>query len=177
MEMDHKDQCWKTIIYETFIGGLLILLILIILASATLLASYFPANKTNGKILTSGEARKFLLYLPESYDPATPAPLVINLHGFFQWPPNQMRVSQWNELADQFGFIVVYPSGAGFPLRWRVVTDPAEPGGHGKEVTFISDLIDGLESEYNIDPARIYTSDLFNGGGMSVLLSYQLQVQ
>jgi len=22
MEMDHKDQCWKTIIYETFIEGL-----------------------------------------------------------------------------------------------------------------------------------------------------------
>jgi polyhydroxybutyrate depolymerase len=43
-----------------------------------------------------------------------------------------------------------------------------------EDVTFISDLIDKLESEYNIDPTRIYANGLSNGGGMSYLLACEL---
>ncbi len=136
--------------------------------------AYRLADKTNGTITSSGKQRKYLLYVPPSYDPATPTPLVITIHGFAQWPANQRDVSGWNSLADEYGFIVVYPSGTGFPKRW---------GAHGhanllnpppEDVTFISDLIDKLESEYNIDPARIYANGLSNGGGMSYLLACKL---
>ena len=131
-------------------------------------------NRTNGQIISNGEKRKYLLYVPESYDPAAPTPLVFNIHGFAQWPANQMRVSGWNKLAAQHGFIVVYPSGTGFPLRWRVSEDLANPGGPEKEVAFFSDLIDKLEDEYNIDSSRIYASGLSNGGGMTLLLACKL---
>jgi polyhydroxybutyrate depolymerase len=108
--------------------------------------------------------------VPESYDPTVPSPLVITLHGFAQWPANQAAVSRWNRLADEYGFIVVYPAGTGFPLRWRS-SDDSEAA---KDVAFISDLIDTLSGEYNIDPARIYANGLSNGGGMSFLLSCRL---
>lgn len=132
------------------------------------------ANRTNGRIMSSGEARKYLLYIPESYDPDEPTPLVITIHGFAQWPANQMRISQWNDLADEFGFIVVYPSGTGFPLRWRVHSEDPDSGDPEKEVAFISDLINKLEEQYNIDPMRIYANGLSNGGGMSLLLACEL---
>lgn len=131
-------------------------------------------NRTNGQIISGGEKRKYLLYVPESYDPSVPTPLVFNIHGFVQWPANQMRVSGWNELADKYGFIVVYPSGTGFPLRWRVTEDPENPGGPEKEIAFFSNLIDKLVDEYNIDPSRIYANGLSNGGGMALLLACQL---
>ena len=54
-------------------------------------------------------------YVPQS--DRTPTPLVITIHGFAQWPANQRDVSRWNPLADEYGFIVVYPSGTGFPKR------------------------------------------------------------
>ena len=152
-------------------GILLSIFVLIVIVFAV---TWLFLNKTNGQIISSGEKRKYLFYVPESYDPTVPTPLVFNIHGFAQWPANQMKVSGWNELADQFGFIVVYPSGTGFPLRWRVSEDPENPGGPQKEVAFFSDLIDKLEDEYNIDSSRIYANGLSNGGGMTLQLACNL---
>ena len=81
----------------------------VVLALVTALA-YRVSNKTNGTLISSGVRREYLLYVPPSYDPATPAPLVITIHGFAQWPANQRDVSRWNPLADEYGFIVGYPS-------------------------------------------------------------------
>jgi polyhydroxybutyrate depolymerase len=66
------------------------------------------------------------------------------------------------------GFIVVYPSGIGSagPRVWHV--------GQGRDVRFISELIDKLEAAYNIDSARIYANGLSNGGDMAFVLSCTL---
>jgi poly(3-hydroxybutyrate) depolymerase len=82
------------------------------------------ANRTNGTIVSAGEERSYLLHVPEGYDPSMPVPLVITIHGFAQWPAHQMRITHWNDLADEYGFIAVYPAGTGFPLRWRTVDGP-----------------------------------------------------
>jgi polyhydroxybutyrate depolymerase len=153
--------------------ALIILGVMVVLVLSVLLA-YRLVNRTNGTLVSSGKQRNYLLYVPESYDPSKPTPLVISLHGLIQRPANQMKLTHWNDLADRYGFIVVYPSGTRFPLRWNAGgsygadTDPAQ------DVAFISDLIDQLESEYNIDSARIYANGLSNGGGMSFVLSCEL---
>ena len=159
---------------KTLLKIFLFILAIPLLTLLIVAIAFAISNRTNGRILTSGEQRKYLLYVPDSYDPSHPTPLVITLHGFAQWPANQMQVSKWNDLADEFGFIVVYPSGTGFPLRWRVSPDTSEPDGPEKEVAFITDLIDELENQYNIDSNRIYANGLSNGGGMSVLLGCRL---
>ncbi|HOT91332.1 MAG TPA: PHB depolymerase family esterase [Anaerolineae bacterium] len=143
-------------------------------APLLLVLAYVLADRTNGQIISSGVRRKYLLYVPPRYDPTTPTPLVITIHGFAQWPANQRDISKWNTLADENGFIVVYPSGSGFPKRWGAhgITDSLNP--QMQDVTFISDLIDKLESEYNIDPTRVYVNGLSNGGGMSYLLACKL---
>jgi polyhydroxybutyrate depolymerase len=74
-------------------------------------------------------------------------------------------------LADEFGFLVVYPRGSGFPFRWRSFGTQEE---QFQDVQFISDLIDQLEKEYKIDQARIYANGLSNGGGMAFLLAGKL---
>lgn len=132
--------------------------------------SYYVRNRSNGSIVSSGEMRKYLLHVPASYDRAKPTPLVISMHGGALWDAAQKEISQWNPVADREGFIVVYPSGArgNGPGHWRM-GDRA-----GRDVAFISDLIDKLSAEYNIDPARIYANGLSNGGGMSFVLSCTL---
>jgi polyhydroxybutyrate depolymerase len=133
-------------------------------------ASHYFLNQTSGAILSSGRYREYLLHVPHNYDGSKPTPLVISMHGGGAWPGHQMSLSRWNRLADQHGFIVVYPAGSGRPRSWhvdrgtRLMTD----------VQYISDLIDTLEASYNIDQTRIYANGLSNGAGMSFVLSCTL---
>ena len=137
--------------------------------------AFHVRNRNNGSIVSSNEKREYLLYVPQSYDPARPTPLVITLHGGALWPAVQKDISQWNRLADSHGFIVVYPAGLRLhdtgPRGWRVTS----PGpGLAKDVRFISDLIDHLGKSYNVDPTRIYANGLSIGGGMTFALSCTL---
>jgi polyhydroxybutyrate depolymerase len=158
---------------------LLARLFIIVIASAVILVlalgtAFLTANKTNGSLISSGEKRTYLLYVPASYDPAVPTPLVISIHGYAEWPAHQMQLSHWNDLADQYGFIVVYPSGTDFPMRWRTTPGSDMDAGLMPDVVFISDLIDSLAAQYNLDPTRIYVNGLSNGGGMSMTVACML---
>jgi polyhydroxybutyrate depolymerase len=146
------------------IVGLPVVLILIAVVSIHVL------NRTNGTIVSSGQKREYLLYVPQSYDRAKPTPLVISMHGAAGWPAQQMSLSRWNRLADEHGFIVVYPSGSDMPMIWHV----ERGAGLVRDVRFISDLIDTLEAAYNIDPTGIYANGISNGGGMAFVLSCTL---
>ena len=153
------------------IGAVLLLIglpVVLVLAEAV---SYSIVNLTNGTIVSSYQGREYLLFVPRNYDRTKPTPLVISMHGGAAWPAQQMNLSRWNRLADEHGFIVVYPSGARFPRIWRV----QRPGaGLTADVRFISELIDTLKAAYNLDPSRIYADGLSNGGGMAFVLSCTL---
>ncbi len=151
-------------------GAVLVLIGLPLLLTVAEAVSFHARNRTNGSIVSSGEHREYLLHVPGSYDPASPTPLVISLHGGGDWPAHQMNLSHWNRLADENGFIVVYPSGAGYPRKWETF-DADDPD---LDVRFISELIDTLQSAYNIDRTRIYANGLSNGGGMAFVLSCTL---
>jgi polyhydroxybutyrate depolymerase len=146
------------------IVGLPVALLLIVAASIAVL------DQTNGTIVSSGQKREYLLYVPASYDRTKPTPLVISMHGAAGWPALQMNTSRWNRLADVQGFIVVYPSGDDVPKVWHI----AGGAGLARDVRFISDLIDDLEKSYHVDPARIYADGMSAGGGMAFVLSCTL---
>jgi polyhydroxybutyrate depolymerase len=135
--------------------------------------SFYAMNRTSGTIISSGEKREYILYVPRSYDRGTPAPLVISMHGAMNWPSFQMNVSLWNKAADENGFIVVYPAGMGAGPKTWFMTEWQTPS-RMPDVVFISELIDKLEASYNIDAARIYANGLSNGGGMAFVLSCTL---
>jgi polyhydroxybutyrate depolymerase len=136
---------------------------------------YFPnwTSATTDTIISSGEKREYLLYVPKSYDRTKPTPLVISLHTSMSWPSSSMAISQWNLVADENGFMVVYPEGTGFgPKSWEMTG--SETPSRMPDVIFISELIDKLEASYNIDKTRIYANGMSNGGGMAFVLSCTL---
>jgi polyhydroxybutyrate depolymerase len=134
--------------------------------------SFYARNRDNGGFVSSGEERTYRLYVPKSYDRARPTPLVISMHGAGLWGTLQMEMSQWNAVADEHGFIVVYPSGVGGrgPRAWRAGGGDSS----ARDVRFIAQLIDTLSASYTIDTTRIYADGLSNGGGMAFLLSCTL---
>ncbi len=153
-------------------GAVLVILSLPLLLALIEAESFHVTNRDNGVMVSSGEKREYLLYVPRSYDRTRPAPLVISLHGAGLWGAAQKEISQWNTTADREGIIVVYPSGVEGhgPRIWR-----ADVGADvAKDVRFISELIDTLSVAYNIDATRIYANGLSNGGGMSFALSCAL---
>lgn len=145
--------------------GLPILLVL------TAVVVFQVLDQSTGSIESSGEEREYLLHVPMSYDPNSPTALVVSMHGAAMWPAQQRKMSGWNRLANDHGFIVAYPSGYGMPKMW-----PASLRGPGaiRDSDFISRLIDTLMAEYNIDPTRIYADGVSNGGGMAFILSCTL---
>ena len=149
-------------IRKFFIWGALLVIGLPVALGLVVAATIWVLDESSGAIATSGRERRYLLHVPRSYDRAKPAALVIGLHGAAGWPAQQMNLSRWNRLADEHGFIAVYPSGTGVPRIWR--SDDAD-------IRFISELIDTLRASYNIDPARIYANGFSNGGGMALALS------
>jgi len=130
-------------------------------------------GESAGTLISSGIEREYLLHVPKTYQPARPTSLVISMHGAANWPAFQMQASKWNELADEHGFIVVYPGGQGAgPKTWRL--QGRSTPSRMPDVVFISELIDLLQKSYNIDPGAIYANGLSNGGGMAFALSCTL---
>jgi polyhydroxybutyrate depolymerase len=160
-------------IKKLLLGTVLVIIALPVALVLAVVGSVSVLNRTNGAIVSSGQKRDYLLYVPTSYDHTRPAPLVISLHAAMNWPAFQMNLSQWNRLADDHGFIVVYPAGSGTgPKTWFM--EGAETPSRMPDVRFISELIDTLEAAYNIDSTRIYADGMSNGGGMAFVLSCTL---
>jgi polyhydroxybutyrate depolymerase len=162
------------VINDVFSGFLIIFLWVVVglIALGVVVSAIYLTQlyRTNGKMVVDGEIRRYLLYVPKTYDPSKAVPLVISIHGFAGWPAQQQDVSGWNKLADQYGFIVVYPSGTGLPRHWRA----SGTSDSYKDIDFISALIDNLAANFNIDPDHIYVNGHSNGGGMSFMLSCTL---
>jgi len=157
---------------KVVLGAVLGLLGLPVALAVAEAVSFHARNRSDGSLVSSGERREYILHVPERYDPALPTPLVISMHGAGLWPAAQRDISLWNEVADEQGFLVVYPSAVrgGGPSGWHV------DGGAGRarDVRFIAELIDTLTATYNVDPTRIYADGLSNGGGMAFVLSCTL---
>lgn len=168
---------------KVVVGGALVVVglpvVLILAAGASFYVLFYAPNRANGTIVSSGREREYLLHVPKSYDPSRPTPLVISMHAAAMWPGAQMEISQWNRVADEHGFLVVYPSGTTldgvvgtglWPKVWLLRRDVDL----SENVKYISELIDKLQESYNIDPARIYANGYSNGGAMAFAVSCTL---
>lgn len=163
---------------KILLGTVAVIVGLPVAGGLILVVSIALLDRTNGSIVSSGENRQYLLHVPSTYDASEPTPLVISLHAGATWPTHQKNLTRWNRLADEFGFIVVYPAGNAQFLGMARVWHTFEQGpGPERDVQFIADLIDGLQSELNIDPTRIYADGMSNGGGLALALSCSLSTR
>jgi polyhydroxybutyrate depolymerase len=117
-----------------------------------------------------GGLRSALVHVPASYDASKPTMLVLNLHGLLEPASLQESVSHMSQTADERGFIVAHPEGVSgvVGLSWNAGSCC---GNTAEDVTFIRDLVKSLESEYCIDPKRVFATGLSNGAMMSYRLA------
>ena len=122
-----------------------------------------------------GKSRDCLIYVPASYDPSNPTPLVFNIHGFGDTGPGQRTYAKMDAVADTAGFLVAYPTGYnnvwnGGSAYYATTSPPAIED----DVQYFSDLIDTIGQYFNIDQTRVYACGMSNGGDMSYRLGCEL---
>jgi len=118
-----------------------------------------------GSFLLDGIERTYRLYIPAIYDPAAAVPLLFNLHGYGSNNLEQEVYGDFRPIADTAGFIIAHPNGAvDFTgnRSWNTFGFTSVD-----DVGFLSALIDTISASYNIDPERIYSTGMSNGGFMS----------
>jgi polyhydroxybutyrate depolymerase len=116
-------------------------------------------------IVSAGLLRHYFFHVPEGYDGETALPLLISFHGFTSSPQQNMRTTQFTHMADDEGFIAVFPEGYNDPGGWYA-HDDAELE-FPDDVQFTRDLISDMRARYAVDPTRIYITGFSNGGGMA----------
>lgn len=146
---------------------------------ALILSSSLQAQQDQTITITSGGLqRSFDLHLPTG-GPTANLPVILCYHGSGGTSANIKATTQFNPLADQFGFIVVYPQSLkiGNDLQWNVYVD--DKPGHGglgitdapDDILFTRDIIDYLKTTYNINRTRVFATGLSNGGFICYALS------
>lgn len=143
------------------------------------------------------DGRDYDLVLPDAYDPDTPVPLVIAIHGGGGNRQSQEKTSCsagevddascMHALARERGYAVVFPDGTSAKLAKKLRTWNAG-GGTGDwrctsgraceedvdDVAYFSALLDDVGSRVNVDPNRVFATGLSNGGAMSHRLACEL---
>lgn len=118
-----------------------------------------------------GGDRPVTPYVPASYDPSKPTPLVIVLHGYGASGALQEVLFQFKSRADKYGFIYLYPDGTidSTGKRFWNATDACCDFDHTgvDDSAYIEGLIKQAEQLYNIDPKRIYLVGHSNGAFMA----------
>lgn len=124
------------------------------------------------------EGRTYQLHIPASYDPAKPTPVVIALHGASMTAKIMESFCGLSAKADEAGFVVVYPNGAGAGRLLQTWHSGSFPGTLSlrkiDDVGFTRKMLDDLATVVNVDPKRIYCAGLSNGGMMAHRLGAEL---
>jgi polyhydroxybutyrate depolymerase len=156
--------------------ALLIVLFLVTLACARTNA-FAPASspslhagETTRKLRYNGLERSYILYMPASVNRNQPIALVFVFHGGTGNAQSAIRMSGFNEVADQNGFIAVYPNGTGRLSKDKLLTwNGGTCCAYAQEknvddVGFVRAIVADLQLLANIDTKRIYATGLSNGG-------------
>lgn len=119
--------------------------------------------------------RTALVHVPAGYQPQSPHPVLLVYHGHGGNSAAVAAGTGFRALADQKGFLAVYPQGLpdgpGGPPMWA----SAGPVDHGiQELPATRALLDTLTSSYCVDAARVYATGISNGGGMANYLACRL---
>lgn len=129
----------------------------------------------NGTISHDNINREYILYIPASYNPSTPVPLVFCFHGYSSNANTNYAYTNFRSIADTAGFIVVHPQGTldnTGTSHWNV--GGWTIGSTVDDVGFTLALLNSISASYTIDPDRVYSTGMSNGGYMSFLLACQL---
>lgn len=135
--------------------------------------------------------RTFEYYVPSSYDGSEDVPLLFSFHGLGSTGDEQRDLTKFDVLAEQEGFIAVFPDATNLPregnpcsetlppltgaeIQWNLGAGSLQYCAGVDDVGFVSDMVDWFEDNYEIDASQIYSTGMSDGALFSYLLAFNL---
>ena len=119
-------------------------------------------------------ARDYKLYVPASYSIESKdlVPAIVMLHGCTQSPDDFAAGTRMNALAEQHGFLVIYPAQAANAngskcWNWFRPDDQRRDFG---EPSIIAGITREVTSAYRVDPRRVFVAGMSAGASMALIL-------
>lgn len=153
--------------------GALALVLLGLFVAAPAPAAAAGGTRFAGAYVTLWGTRTFHGYVPSSYRPGTPVPLLVALHGCAEYFGDLEGLSRFTELAEARGFIVVYPeqsvlANPGKCWNWFLETNQHRGVG---EPSIIAGITSWVRSRYTVDARRIFVSGPSAGGVLANIMA------
>ena len=117
--------------------------------------------------------REYIYYHASSAPPN--CPLVLVCHGYSGTAQGIMDYSQFNALAEEFGFAVCYPQGTldGSNTTFFNVGYDFQNNQTVDDVAFVEELIDSLQAMHSLSEQDVFCTGMSNGGDFSYMLACQ----
>ncbi len=124
------------------------------------------------KLNSAGVERSYVLYIPSHADDSS-LPLVLNFHGSGSTPERLESQTDFIRLAEENGFVLVYPVGAFTNSvtsgSWNANLDPGVD-----DVQFARDMIEDIAGMISLDRKRIYSTGMSGGARITSRLACEL---
>lgn len=162
------------------------------------LTAWAQGDITKGQVLrqtyhfveANRQEQEYALYVPSSYDEATPTPLVILLHGLGSNPQQVINYAGITENAEKLGYIVAAPFGYN-ERGWYGSRGPGNAGAPGAQSGArrigvpanddpenlgelseldVMNVLALMQERFNVDDKRIYLMGHSMGGGGTLYL-------
>lgn len=148
--------------YSLWISLALLSLLVIPIQAQELDVDTYSFDETN---------RIFMFYRPDDAPADAELPLVIALHGRPDTPAGIAAITEFHQLAQREGFMVLYPSYDA--LSWNYTRDLPyyEIKETHDDAVFLRELIDYIDETSPVDYSRIYITGFSNGGFMTQRLA------
>ena len=119
--------------------------------------------------------RFYYLYKPSNLDTNSSVAVLFALHGYGSSAMTHFNYTNYEPIANENNFIVVYPQGTtnnGLNTHWN--NGGWTSKSTAKDIEFIGTVINYIKNKITIDETRIYSSGMSNGGYMSYHLACNL---
>lgn len=128
-------------------------------------STHAPVEQQEQVLQVDAVSRRYLLTVPDVPDGETPLPLVFDFHGLLEGADVHTAMSGYSALAEEEGFVVVFPHGTGSPLQWNLDLDDENP-----DLDYFDAVLDEVSSSVCVDESRIYATGLSMGAMFTTVL-------